>query len=146
MDQYNSGFTTGVANMGGTVPAPPLGWSSSKFGGGDLSQSMGRAWGKLKMLSKNTREGVHLIVKLAAISLQASKFTKYELLHTYFSRILARFYVIIYCAFLGIISWKGVSCFNGAVLFFRWGALIFKWGMPHEGGISLGGGVQKIVK
>ena len=43
------------------------------------------------MLSKNTCEGVHLIVKLPAISLQACKFTKNELIHTYFSRILARF-------------------------------------------------------
>ena len=43
------------------------------------------------MLSKNTYEGVHLIVKLPAISLQVSKFTKNELLHTHFSRILARF-------------------------------------------------------
>ena len=49
------------------------------------------AWGELKMLLKNTCEGVHLIVKLPAISLQACKFTKNELLHTYFSRILARF-------------------------------------------------------
>ena len=83
----NAGFPTGVANMGST------GESSSKFdvGGGGLSQNMAGAWGKLKMLSKNTCEGVHLIVKLPAISLQASKFTKYELLHTYFSRILARF-------------------------------------------------------
>ena len=47
------------------------------------------------MLSKNTCEGVHLIVKLPAISLQASKFTKNELLQTYFPRNLA----IIYCAF-----------------------------------------------
>ena len=46
--------------------------------------------GSLKMLSKNTCDGVHLIVKLQAISLQPSKFTKNEL-HTYFSRILARF-------------------------------------------------------
>ena len=43
------------------------------------------------MLSKNICEGVHLIVKLPAISLQASKFTKNELLHTCFSKILARF-------------------------------------------------------
>ena len=51
------------------------------------------------MLLKNTCEGVHLIVKLLAISLQASKFTKNEFLHTYFSRTLARFYVIIFRAF-----------------------------------------------
>ena len=59
-------------------------------GGGGLSQNMGEHGG-LKIQSKNTREGVHLIVKLPAINMQASKFTKNELLHTYFSRILARF-------------------------------------------------------
>ena len=71
-----------------------MGGGSSKFeewgggrGGGGLRQNMG----ELKMMSKNTCEGVHLIKKLPAISLQASKFTKNELLHTYFSRILARF-------------------------------------------------------
>ena len=51
---------------------------------------MGGAWGQLKMLLKNTCEGVQLIVKLPTIGLQASKFTKNELLDTYFSRILAR--------------------------------------------------------
>ena len=44
-------------------------------GGGSLSQNMRRIWGELKMLSKNTCEGLHLIKKLPAISLQASKFT-----------------------------------------------------------------------
>ena len=68
----------------------PIMGGSSKFDGGRLSQYMGGAWG-LKILPKNTCEGVHLIVKLPALSLQASKFTKNELLHTYFSRILARF-------------------------------------------------------
>ena len=43
--------------------------------GGSLSQNMRRIWGELKMLSKNTCEGLHLIKKLPAISLQASKFT-----------------------------------------------------------------------
>ena len=43
------------------------------------------------MLSKNTCEGVDLIVTLSAISLQACKFTKNELLRTHFSKILARF-------------------------------------------------------
>ena len=38
----------------------------------------------LKMLSKNTCDGVHMIVSLPPISLQAYKFTKNELLHTYF--------------------------------------------------------------
>ena len=67
---------------------------SSKFdvggGGGGLSQYMGEH-GEFKMLSKNTCEGVHLIMKLPNISLQAYKFTKNEFLHTYFSRMLARF-------------------------------------------------------
>ena len=58
-----------------------------KHGGGGLSQNMG----ELKMQSKNTCEGVYLIVKLPAISLQACRFTKNELLHIYFSRILGRF-------------------------------------------------------
>ena len=49
---------------------------SSRFGGG-LSQYMGEEhWGGLKILSKNTCQGVHLIVKLLAISLQACKYTK----------------------------------------------------------------------
>ena len=45
----------------------------------------------IKILSKNNCEGVHFIVRLPDISLQASKFTKNEPLHTYFLRILARF-------------------------------------------------------
>ena len=73
---------------------------SSKFDwGGGLSQYMEGSWGMgwgggvggLKMPLKNTCEGVHLIVKLPAIILQACKFTKNELLQTHFSRILARF-------------------------------------------------------
>ena len=43
------------------------------------------------MQSENTCEGVNLIGKLPAISLQAFKFTKNEVLHKYFSRILPRF-------------------------------------------------------
>ena len=58
---------------------------------GGLKSKNGGAWGELKILSKNTFEGVHLIVKLLAISLQASEFTKNELFHTYFSGILGRF-------------------------------------------------------
>ena len=66
------------------------------MGGGAVQKLMeegggGGGGGGLKMLSKNTREGVHLKVKLPAISLQACKFTKNEFLHKYFSRILARF-------------------------------------------------------
>ena len=40
-------------------------------------------WG-LKVQLKNTCEGVHLIVKLWAISLQAFKFTKNELFYKFF--------------------------------------------------------------
>ena len=47
--------------------------------------------GVVEMLLKNICEGVHTLVKLPAISLQAYKFTKNELLHAYFSRILTRF-------------------------------------------------------
>ena len=69
-----SGFPTGVENMGG-------GSSTLQNLMGGLSQHLGEAWGGggLKMLSKNAFEGVHLIVKLPAISLQACKFTKNEL-------------------------------------------------------------------
>ena len=59
-------------------------------GGEGLTQYMGEHGG-LKTLLKNTCEGVHLIVKLLAISLEACKFTKNELLHTYFRRILTQF-------------------------------------------------------
>ena len=69
---------------------PPSFIGSSKFGGG-LESILGGSMRGLKMLSKNICEGFHLLVKLPAISLQACKFTKNELLHTYFSRILARF-------------------------------------------------------
>ena len=68
-----------------------------------------------------------LIVKLSAISLQASKFTKNEL-HTYFSTILAM---------------RG--------LFFRWGASFLNGGWGRQvlmGGISFGGkgGFEKNCK
>ena len=60
--------------MGGGAP-------QNLIGGGEGLKSK---QGELKMLLENTCEGVHLIVKLRAISLQASKFTKNELLHTCF--------------------------------------------------------------
>ena len=47
--------------------------------------------GELKMVVKNFCQGVQLLVKLPAISLQACKFTKNELLHKNFSIILRRF-------------------------------------------------------
>ena len=92
------------------------------------------------MLSKNTGEGVHLIKKLPAVSLQASKFTKNELLDTSFSRILARFLFIV--LFLGIISWKGVSCFSREGFFQMGGGASFLSGGGGApwGGISFGGG------
>ena len=60
---------------------------------GELQNVTGGGGGEggVKTLLKNTYEGVHLLVKLSAISLQACKFTKNKLLHAYFSRILARF-------------------------------------------------------
>ena len=130
----SSGFPTGVANI--------RGGGSSKFDGGrgvGLSQNMGGAWGELKTSSKNTSEGVYLIVKLSAISLQASKFTKNELVNTYFSRIFARFSVIIYCAFSRNHFMEG--CFN-----FQWGGLFFRWGRASFlSGVSAPGGSSVLV-
>ena len=63
-----TGFPTGVENKGG----------SSKFNG--------EGGGGLQMLLKNTCEGVFLLLKLPAISLQTCKSTKNELLHTFFAR------------------------------------------------------------
>ena len=90
--------------------------------------------GGLKMLSKNTCEEVHLMVKLLAISLQACKVTKNELLHTYFSRILLE---VIYCAFSRNQSWKGASCFDGEVCFSDGGASFLSrsctpWGVSKK--------------
>ena len=90
-----------------------------------MSQYIERAGEGPKMLSKNTCEGLHLIVKLLAISLQACKFTKNGLLHRYVSRILARFSGIIYCAFSRnhfmegcfTFQWEG-SCFSNGGLHF----------------------------
>ena len=79
---FFTGFPTGVENMGGGV-------LHNLMGG-----ALVNAWeqhGGLKMLLKNTCEGGNLKVKLPGISLQTSKFTKNEFLHTHFSRILAGF-------------------------------------------------------
>ena len=62
------------------------------WGGGALQNMMGAGLKSihggsmmgLKIMLKNTSGGVHLIVKLLAISLQACKFTKNELLHSNF--------------------------------------------------------------
>ena len=52
--------------------------------------------------------------------------------------------------FLGIISWKGVSFFNGGVAFQTGGASFLSGGKPHGGGISFsrggGRGLKKIVR
>ena len=51
--------------------------------------------------------------------------------------------------FLGIISWKGVSCFiGGGDCFSDGGGFIFKWGCGGcpMGGITFGRGVEKIRK
>ena len=53
--------------------------------------------GGLKVLVKNTCEGVYLLVKLPPLSLKACKFPKNELLYTNVSIILGRFYY--YCVF-----------------------------------------------
>ena len=49
--------------------------------------------------------------------------------------------------FLGIISFKGISCFNGRVVFFRWGGSFLSEGVCSMGeDISFDGGVfEKIV-
>ena len=58
---------------------------------GELESIHGEHGAGLKMVLTNTCEGGHQLVKLPALSLQACKFTKNELFHTYFSRILASF-------------------------------------------------------
>ena len=60
------------------------------------------------MLSKKTCEGVDLIVKLPAISLQACKFIEKKNIFEGFQLDFKLFIVL----FLGIISWKGASRFN----------------------------------
>ena len=98
------------------------------------------------MLSTNTCEGVHLIVKLLAISLKACKFTKNVLLHT-LSRILARFKLLFIVFFLGIVLWNDASRFNEGVCFSDGEGFIFKWGMHTMAGTSvlIEGFTKKIV-
>ena len=82
-----------------------------------------------------------MIVKLPGISLQVCKFTKNELLHTCFLRISLDFKLLFIVLFLEIISWNGVSCFNGGFLFqMGRGALFLSdrgGGAPHGGGHRL---------
>ena len=102
--------------------------------------------GGLKIPLKNTCGGVHLIVKLLAISLQACKFTKNELFYTYFSRILARFKVIIYCAFSRnhFIEGRLLRVSMGGV-FFRWLFFILKLEVRPMGGIDFDRGFSKKI-
>ena len=93
-------------------------------GRGGLSQYMGRSMGGIKMLLKNTCDRVDLIVKSLTINLEACKFTKNELLHTYFQGFQLDFKLLFIVLFLGSILWKGVSRFNGGVCFSDWGALV----------------------
>ena len=83
------------------------------------------------MLSKNTCEGVHLLVKLPAISLQVCKpanLLKMNFFTHIFQEFQLEFKLLFIVLFLEIISWKGASHFNGGgeVLFFRWEGFIFK--------------------
>ena len=81
----HTGFPTGVENVSLGALQVSIGGGSSKFDRGGLRQYMGGACGaRLKMLSNNTCEGIHLMVKLPAIGLQACKCTKNELLHRCF--------------------------------------------------------------
>ena len=47
--------------------------------------------------------------------------------------------------FLGIISWRGVSCFNGGICFSDGRASFLSWGMPHRGASVLIGGFSKKI-
>ena len=93
------------------------------------------------MLSKNTCEGVHLIVKLPAISLQACKFSKNELLPTYFLRILLDLKLLFIVHFLCIISLKDASRFNGGFVFQMERASFLSGGCtPWGTSVLMGGG------
>ena len=92
------------------------------------------------MLSKNTCVGVHFIVKLQAISLPACKLLKMNFFTHIFEGFQLDFKLLFIVLFLGIISWKGGSCFNGEFVF-QMGGFIFKWGWHLMGeGISFDGG------
>ena len=78
-----TGSSTGAQNKGrGGFFKIWLGWEAWVNTWGSM--------GGLKVL-KNTCEGVYFLVKLTAITLEACKFTRNELLHAKFSMILGRF-------------------------------------------------------
>ena len=80
---------------------------------------------KLKMVVRNTCEGVHLLVELPPISLQACKFTKNELLHTDFSMILGRI-IIVFSDFSRFFSRKQ---FLEGGFTFQWGEVVSQIGL-----------------
>ena len=86
--RVEAGFPTGVESMGAVPLLSHWGGGSSKFDerGLEKGREHGGSMGGLKTLLKNTCEEVHLLLKLPATSQQDYKFTKNELLHTYFSR------------------------------------------------------------
>ena len=108
---------------------------------------MGGAWVTgLKMLSKNICEGIHLTVKLPAISLQPWKFTKNELLHSYFSRISVRFEIIIYCAFSRNHLMEGCFTFQWGGVFQIVGASFLSGGCgPWGASVLIGRGLSKKI-
>ena len=91
------------------------------------------------MLLKNTCEGVYLIVKLPAISLQACKFTKMNFFTHILQGFLLDFKLLFIVLFLEIISWKGASFFSGEWGCFSdgGGGFIFKWEVHPMGGTSV---------
>ena len=110
---------------------PPIGGGGSlKFDGEDLSRYIGGAWGH-KTLLKNTCAGVHLLLKLLAISLQVCKFTKNEL-HIFFkdfSQILS-YYLL--CFFQEPFHGRGLHVSMGEVVF-QMGASFLGGGTLHAG-------------
>ena len=100
---------------------------SSKFEGGG---------GRLKLTHWGGRQ-LGGLKKVVAISLQACKFTKNELLHIHFSRIIARFSVIIYCTFSRNHFMEGCFTFPWGCCFSDGGSFIVKWGMHPIVGASI---------
>ena len=70
--RVEAGFSADFESIGGLYSHPPRHWGLFKTWWGGVWVNTWRecGWG-LKTLSKNTCEGVHLLVKLPAISLQA---------------------------------------------------------------------------
>ena len=89
LSEWTQGFPQGVENKQGCAPLPIGEEALQNLG--SLSQYMGMSTWELKIKFKNTCEEVYLLVKLPAISLQARKFAKNELLLTHFSSVFARF-------------------------------------------------------